>query len=186
MNNLSKLFLSFVKAGTISYGGGNSQVPIIQREVVDKYNLVTEEEFDLAFGFGSALPSSIATKVATSIGYQVAGIPGAIVSVIGMLLPSTIGCFFIVMLYSYFQEQDWMDGVVKAINPVVIVIIGSVPYRMFKKTYREHNLFNTISVICISALALVTVVMGISPVVIIVVAILYGMFFIKSDVEITP
>ena len=88
-----EIFLSFAKLGTIAYGGGPAMLPLIQAEVVDGKGWVTADEFGTAIGAGFALPGPIAPKMAFWVGFQAGGLPGAIMAVIGVLLPNLAAMF---------------------------------------------------------------------------------------------
>jgi len=79
---LLHVFWAFFIPSILGYGGGPPIIPLLQAEVVDHYGWMTLEQFGDVLALGNALPSPIATKLAGYIGYQVAGIPRAIVAVL--------------------------------------------------------------------------------------------------------
>ena len=78
MSQLVDIFWAFLKSGTFGFGGGQATLPLIQEEVVDKTAWLTEEQFTDYVAMGNTLPGPIATKMSVIIGYDLAGIPGAI------------------------------------------------------------------------------------------------------------
>src|SRR5690606_17857743 len=88
LRELWDLFVAFTRAGLFGYGGGPGSIPLIKREVVDIYHWMTDEQFAEALAFGNALPGPIATKLATYVGFHVAGTPGAVAGVAGIVLPT--------------------------------------------------------------------------------------------------
>ena len=87
---LFKLFLSFFRIGLFAIGGAYSFLPLIQREVVEKYHWLTKEEFLEVLGVVQIFPGAISIKFATYTGYKMAGVPGAIMANIGNLLILTV------------------------------------------------------------------------------------------------
>lgn len=74
----------------LRYGGGPSSIPLVRAEVVTKYRWMTDEEFAEILAIANALPGPIATKMASYIGYEQAGILGAAVAVFASVAPSLI------------------------------------------------------------------------------------------------
>jgi len=88
---LVKLFLAFFQIGLFAIGGAYSFLPLIEREVVQKYHWLSKEEFLDVLGITSVFPGAISIKFATYTGYKIAGIWGAVLANIGnMLAPCLI------------------------------------------------------------------------------------------------
>lgn len=84
------LFLAFFVSNIIGYGGGPAIIPLIEAEVVGRFGWMSSSEFAETLAIGNALPSPIATKMAGQIGYDVAGIPGAVVALFATVAPSLL------------------------------------------------------------------------------------------------
>ena len=80
------LFLTFVKIGTFTIGGGYAMLPLIQREVVDKGWLSKEDFIDL-FSVAQSLPGIFAVNISIFVGYKLKKVPGGIVCALGSILP---------------------------------------------------------------------------------------------------
>ena len=76
------LFLTFVKIGTFTIGGGYAMLPLIQREVVDKGWLSKEDFIDL-FSVAQSLPGIFAVNISIFVGYKLKKVPGGIVCALG-------------------------------------------------------------------------------------------------------
>ena len=85
-----KLFLSFLKIGTFSFGGGYAMLPFIQKEVVEKNQWITMTDFTDIIGISQMTPGPVAINSATFVGYRVAGVLGSIVATIGIIFTSFI------------------------------------------------------------------------------------------------
>ena len=99
-----KLFISFLKIGAFSFGGGYAAMPIIQSEVVDTYNWLTLEEFTDLITISQMTPGPIAVNSATFVGIRIGGIPGAIVATLGCILPSSILLIFLSWMYMKYKK----------------------------------------------------------------------------------
>ncbi|WP_248924728.1 chromate transporter [Paenibacillus hamazuiensis] len=94
------LFITFLKIGFISFGGGYAMIPVIEREVAS-HGWMTDERFLEAVSVAGMSPGPIATNCATLIGYGTAGLPGAIAATAGMILPSLL---LIILLAAFFYK----------------------------------------------------------------------------------
>src|SRR5690554_6291650 len=101
---LSQIFITFLKISPVTFGGGYAMIPLIEKEVVDKRGWMKTQEIADIFAVAESVPGAIAINSATFIGFRLAGILGAVVAMIGVLLPT----FLIVMMLSIFflQVQD--------------------------------------------------------------------------------
>src|SRR3972149_12249354 len=105
IETLLKLFLSFLKVGSFSFGGAYSLIPLIEREVVTNNQWLTQEEFIKMLGVVEVFPCAISIKYATYTGYKTAGIAGIIAANIGnMFVPVTI-MLLVYYFYSMFEKN---------------------------------------------------------------------------------
>ena len=124
------IFMAMVRVGTLGFGGGQASIPLLQIEAVQNYQWMTTQEFGDLYAIGNCLPGPIATKMATAIGYEQAGIPGAITGLIGMVLPSTIALLIVVALFMQFKDLPQVQGLLKGIRPVVVVMLVLITYKI--------------------------------------------------------
>lgn len=130
MELLWKLFYAFLKTGVFGFGGGQATVPLIQEEVVENYKWLTEEQFIDYLAMGNTLPGPIATKMSVLIGYDLAGFAGAIVALMGMILPSSIAIIVLFALFQEYKDAPFVKGMQVAAKPVVVVLIAGVAFSM--------------------------------------------------------
>lgn len=127
MIEIFKLFLVFAKIGAVTFGGGYAMLPILQREVVDKYKWATEEELLDYFAIGQCTPGVIAVNTATFIGYKNKGILGGISATLGVIFPSIL---IITLISAFIQNFAQFPVVVHAFNGirvcVCVLILNSV------------------------------------------------------------
>ena len=87
-NKILKLFLTFLKIGAFTFGGGYAMIPIIQRETVEKHGWVNDDEILEMLAISESTPGPIAINSATFVGYRVAGFWGSLAATCGVVLPS--------------------------------------------------------------------------------------------------
>jgi len=124
MRELWDVFLAMARVGILGFGGGPSSIPLVKLEAVDNFGWLTGDDFVQVLAMGNALPGPIATKMAAFIGFRVAGIPGAIAGLAGMVMPSAIAMLALYRLYLTFQGHPAVGGMLRAIRPVVLVLLG--------------------------------------------------------------
>jgi chromate transporter len=128
-----QLFFAFFRVGMLGYGGGPSSIPLIHKEVVQKYKWMNDDEFSDVLALGNALPGPIATKMAGYIGYRVAGIMGMLNAVLATIVPTIILMIALLTFLSSVKDEPWVLGMTKAVVPVVAVMLGVLTWEFIKQ-----------------------------------------------------
>jgi len=182
MSQLLDIFWAFLKPGIFGFGGGQATIPLIQEEVVAKTAWLTEEQFADYLAMGNTLPGPIA-------GFDLAGIPGAIVALLGMILPSTLAILLLFNVFLEYKDTAFVKGMSIAAKPVVVVLIGGVAYSMARSSVFKTMDFSSLNTFIVMGLFIVSLVLfflgeyipsfNIHPALIVVSALLIGGFFIR-------
>ncbi len=122
MNNLLLLFYEFAKIGLFTFGGGYAMIPML-KDVVTKYNWISLNEFEDFIAISECTPGSIAINMATYVGFETEGVLGAIVSSIGVILPSFIIILIIASVLKNFTKYKVVKIVMYVLKPVTIALI---------------------------------------------------------------
>ena len=77
---LLPLFVSFLKIGAFTFGGGYAMIPLIQKEAADRHKWMTDEEIMEIVAIAESTPGPIAVNAATFTGYHAAGVPRAVLA----------------------------------------------------------------------------------------------------------
>ncbi|MGI5822434.1 MAG: chromate transporter [Dethiobacteria bacterium] len=117
-----KLFLSFVKVGLFSFGGGYAMLPLIQSEVAARGWLHATELVDI-IAIAEMTPGPIAVNAATYIGYRTAGFAGSIVATAGVSLPPIVLVLIIAGYFFKFRDQPVITMVFYGVRPAVTGLI---------------------------------------------------------------
>ena len=120
-----ELFWSFLKIGLFSFGGGYAAMPLIQEQVVSSHSWLSMSEFTDLITISQMTPGPIAINSATFVGIKIAGIPGALVSTVGCILPSCIIVMLIAKLYLKYRNMSLLQGVLNSLRPAVAARIAS-------------------------------------------------------------
>ncbi len=123
---LLQLFLSFFKIGIFTFGGGYAMIPLITDEVMTHAWVDSTDILIDFIAISESTPGPFAINIATFIGFEQAGVIGAIVATFGVVLPSFIIILFIAMAFKRFSTNKYVRGFLDGVRPVVPGIIMSV------------------------------------------------------------
>ena len=127
---LLELFWRFLKIGTLGFGGGQAMIPLIESETVQQGKLLSLSDFYETVALSNALPGPIATKLAVAIGFESAGVLGSIASLLGVVLPSSLGILMVLSVLNRFSDHPLVSGIQLAARPLVIALILGVALTM--------------------------------------------------------
>ncbi len=137
MNILFDLFLSFVKIGLFTFGGGYAMISLIENSCVEKKGWITHDEMMNVTVIAESTPGPIAINCATFVGYRQKGLIGAVVATVGMVLPSFCIIFLISLLLDNFLEITWIANAFKGIKIAVGILILDAAIKMIKKMQKK-------------------------------------------------
>jgi chromate transporter len=120
---LLSLFLTFFLIGFVSFGGGYGMIPIIQAEAVNHHRWLTNTEFTDVIAIAGMSPGPIATNSAIIIGSGAAGFWGAVVSAVGMVLPSMMIILVIGMVFYKIQQNHLVKSAFYGLRPIITGLI---------------------------------------------------------------
>lgn len=122
MSILLKLFLTFLKIGAVSFGGGYGMISLI-REAVIENGWLTEADFLNFVAVSESTPGPIAVNMATFIGSSQAGVLGSLVATLGVITPSFIIILIIASLIRNFLKYGLVKALLSGIRPTVAALI---------------------------------------------------------------
>ncbi|KAF0825116.1 chromate transporter [Cytobacillus firmus] len=131
------IFMAFFRVGILGYGGGPSSIPLVHKEVVDKYKWMDTDEFGDVLALGNALPGPIATKMAGYIGYRVGGFLGMVTALAAAMVPTIVLMIILLTALNTFKDQPWVAGMTKAVVPVVAVMLATLTWDFVKKSSKS-------------------------------------------------
>ena len=177
MKDLLYLFWTFFKIGVCTFGGGYAMLPIIQRELVEGRKWLTDEEVTDYYAIGQMTPGVIAVNVSTFVGMKRKGVIGAIFSTLGMITPSLIIITIIAAVLTNFASYPAVIHAFSGIRVAVLAMMTKTIITLIKKGVKD-----VLTLIIFVAVAL-TVFFPVSPVIIVFVAALCGIFYKRLAVK---
>lgn len=172
MKELFRMFWAFFRIGGLTFGGGYAMLPMLQKEVVEKYGWATEEELMDYYAIGQCTPGIIAVNTATFIGYKRRGILGAIFATAGVVFPSLVIITIIAAFIQNFAHIVYVQRAFAGIRVAVCMLILEAVIKLWKSGIKN------IVGVCIFLIAFaLTAVLGISPIYLVIAAALFGIFW---------
>lgn len=137
MKVLLDLFLTFLKIGAFSFGGGYAMLPFIEREVVTNHKWISYQQFIDIIGISQMTPGPIAINSATFIGYRISGFFGSIFATFGVVIFS----FTLVSIASHyilkFKNSALIKSAFTGMRPAMIALIISAFISLAKQSYGD-------------------------------------------------
>lgn len=124
MSVLLSLAIIFTQLSLLAFGGGNTILPEMQRQVVEVHQWMSAAEFSALFALGQAAPGPN-LMVVTLVGWHVAGWMGVLVTTIAKFGPSSIVTIVVLRLWERFKDKPWRATVQAGIFPVTAGLVAA-------------------------------------------------------------
>lgn len=122
MSQIPALILVFAQLSMLAFGGANSIIPEMQRQVVEIHHWLDAREFAALFALAQAAPGPN-MMVVSLIGYQVAGVAGAVASTLAVAAPSSVLTWLVAGAWYRFRDAPWRRAVQAGLLPVTAGLI---------------------------------------------------------------
>lgn len=146
---IKSLFLSFLKIGAFTFGGGYAMIPLIEREVIDRRGWIERGAFLDLLTLAQSAPGPISLNTAVFVGYKLRGYSGAVAAILGTVLPSFMIILLIATCFQEVRHNPWVDAAFRGMRPAVVALIL---YPVVKLARGMH--LSLIGVILATALAI--------------------------------
>ncbi len=166
------IFMAFFIPGILGYGGGPASIPLVEHEVVERYEWMSVQEFSEMLALANSLPGPIATKMAGYIGYDEGGILGAFIGVFAAVAPSLIIMILLVGILYKYKDSNKVKRLTQYVRPVIAILLGVMAWNFFKESYIGIG-FSQTALITISSYLLIER-MKVHPAFVIGAALVYG------------
>ena len=124
-NIFFKLFLTFLKIGAFTFGGGWAMISIMEKEIVDRHRWLSREEFLDQLAIAQSIPGILAVNIAVAVGDKLRGGRGSFCAALGTIIPS----FIIILIIAIFltpdiiKNNDTVNRIFQGIRPAVVALI---------------------------------------------------------------
>lgn len=145
---LLSIFLSMMKIGLFTFGGGYAMINILENEFVRRKRWIEAEEFCDLVTIAESTPGPIAINCATYIGYKKERALGSLFATVGMCVPSFVIIFLISVFFDSFLELSIVSAAFRGIQVCVVYLIASAGFKMLKKIKKTpFNIFVMLTVL---------------------------------------
>ena len=176
MKELLQMFVSFCKIGALTFGGGYAMLPMLTRELAENRGWVTNEELLDYYAIGQCTPGIIAVNTATFVGYKRKGVLGGIFATLGIAFPSLVIITLIAGLLQNYAHIEFVRHAFNGIRVAVVALILSAVVKLWKTGVK-----NALGVILFLFAFISVVVLNLSPIWIVIVAVVAGLTSMAAD-----
>jgi chromate transporter len=172
--NLLRLFWIFLKVNLLSTSGPAS-VGLLYTETVEHARIMTDDQFVQAVGVSSALPGSDALQLAMFVGHAAAGVPGALIALLGSILPPTILMLGAVVLLQRIRHEAAVQQFVRGITPAIVALMLLTAWKVLGEV---EGLTNWPTMV-IALASLVALLLDVHPALVVLGAGIAGILFLR-------
>ncbi|MBQ9474477.1 MAG: chromate transporter [Bacteroidales bacterium] len=169
-----QLFYSFFKIGAFTIGGGYVMLPLMEQELVDRRGWLSREEYLDCVALSQAMPGVLAVNMATSVGYRLKGLRGAAVAIVGNVLMPIVLILLLAVFFHTLRDNEWVARVFNGLRPAVVALIAAPVFQLSRSAQLT---WRTAWIPLLAALLICL--FGVSPVWIVLAAIVLGIIVKK-------
>lgn len=137
MKQIWELFVTFLKIGSFTFGGGLAMLPLIRKTVVEEKGWMTEEEIIDCFAISQSMPGVLAVNAAIYIGNRKKSLPGCIAASLGVILPAFISILAILLFLGKIENNTYVKGAFSGIQAASAGLIAVAAYKMGRQILKE-------------------------------------------------
>ncbi len=153
------LFLTMLKIGLFTFGGGYAMIALLENEFVSKKKWLEKDDFLDVAAIAESTPGPIAINAATYIGYKNAGVVGSVIATLGICIPSFVIIYIISLFFDTFLSLTYVAYAFKGIQICVVYLILSAGLKMLKQM--KKSAFNVVvisaTLVCMVTLSVLAV-----------------------------
>lgn len=177
MRQIFQMFFCFFKIGAFTFGGGYAMIPLIEKEFVDNKGWISKDDFVDIIVLSQSLPGALAVNSSLFVGYKIRGVIGAILALLGVVIPSFFIIIIISILFVKFRNNpivnQGFNGIKAAVPMLVLFAIISL-----SKSLKKN--IPTLSIMVISIFLLLY--FNLHPIFLILFSIFCGIIFFRKKV----
>ncbi len=138
--SVQKLFWYTFQLSACTFGGGFVIIPLMRKKFVEELGWIEEQEMMDLTAIAQSSPGAIAVNASILVGYHAAGIPGALVTVLGTVLPPLLIISVISLSYAAFRDNAIVNMAMTGMLAGVAAVICDVVITMAKGIFQQKRL----------------------------------------------
>ncbi|MEN2984597.1 MAG: chromate transporter [Dictyoglomaceae bacterium] len=168
-----ELFFVFLKIGWLTIGGGYVMIPLFLEEIVKKRKWLKEEEFLETLTLAQLFPGPIAFNFAVAVGYRLKKYKGALISALGVIIPSFVSILIIAMFFIKWHKSKIIQGLLYGMRPAIAGLMAYSVYELLKKMN-----FTLLKIFIIISLSFILIFFKINPIYIIITSFVFSIIWV--------
>lgn len=160
MKKYIDLFITMLKIGLFTFGGGYAMIALLESEFVARRKWIEKNEFLDMVAIAESTPGPIAINAATYIGYRVLRFRGSLIATVGVCIPSFAIIYVISLFFDKFLSLTLVANAFKGIQICVIYLIFTAGLKMLKGISKTP--FNVITIIAVMSAMIITSILAVS------------------------
>ena len=140
----TKLFTSTFYLSAFTFGGGYVIISLMKKKFVDDLQWIEEDEMLNLTAIAQSSPGAVSVNASILLGYRVAGIFGALVTVLGTVLPPFITLSVISVFYTAFCDNAVVNAVLKGMQAGVAAVIADVVFNLGSNVLKQKDIVSAI------------------------------------------
>ena len=160
MKKYIDLFITMLKIGLFTFGGGYAMIALLENEFVSRRKWIEKNEFLDMVAIAESTPGPIAINAATYIGYRVLRFRGSLIATVGVCIPSFAIIYVISLFFDKFLSLTIVANAFKGIQICVIYLIFSAGVKMLKGISKTS--FNVITIIAVMSAMIITSILAVN------------------------
>ena len=144
---LLQLFVSTFYISAFTFGGGYVIIPLMKKKFVDELHWIDDEEMLNMAAIAQSSPGAVAVNASILVGYRVAGVVGAAISILGTVLPPLIIISVISLFYTAFRTNAIVAAVLKGMQSGVAAVVADVVCNLGGKIVKDKDILSILVMI---------------------------------------
>ena len=178
MRKYLSLFLTMLKIGLFTFGGGYAMLALLENELVEKKKYMTKDEFLDMVAIAESTPGPIAINAATYIGYKKMRFFGSLVATLGVVFPSLIIITLIAMFLQNFADLAVVQNAFAGIRVCVCVLVFNAVVKLWKKAVVDKKTLILFLIVLIGTFAF-----DVAPTIFVIFAAVAGILLKSKEVK---
>ncbi len=142
------LFVSFSKIGMFTFGGGYAMIPLIEAEVIDKRGWIKKEEFLDLLTLAQSIPGPLALNTSAFVGYKMRGYRGALMSLLGVVLPSFTTLLLVALFFTTIRDNAVVIAAFNGMRPAVVALMTAPMFTLMKGVHPALIVVSVVTMFC--------------------------------------
>jgi chromate transporter len=167
-----RLFFITIYISSVAFGGGYVVLGMLRQYFVKKYKWMTDDEMTVSIAIAQTAPGAIAGNAAMLVGYNIAGVFGAFITMTASIIPPLVIITIVSIFYNTIRDNIIVDNILRAMRAGVVAVIISISIDMIVNVTKKGK--NITAIVIMASAFIASYFIKIQPIYIILIAALCG------------